>query len=179
MTINDKELMDWVNSFPSTEETLKKLDNLELPELDRDPEFVADLLKGMATEDILRAMEEEGLNRNQLAQKMGKSRQYIGRVLNESANFTLERLAEFACALGRKIAVRVYRDDEVVVVKDLDDHGLSDRFFKPAESKVSVSLVSHQGQGSSRVSDETAFYDRFNKNVKNVEPANEEFALAS
>ena len=179
MAMSDKELMEWINSFPSTEETLKKLEEMELPEIDRDPDFVADLLKGMATEDILHAMAEEGLNCNQLAQKMGKSRQYVGRVLNESANFTLERLAEFACTLNRKIAVRLYRDNEKIVIKELEDLGMSNLSFSPTESKKSTACVSLKEQENCRLVDETTFSERFNTNVNNVEAAHEEFALAS
>ena len=111
MNTPSKELLEWLETVPTTEETLAELSRMDIPDLEKDPEFVADTLKGMVTEDLLHAMAEQGLNRNQLAQKMGKSRQYIGRVLNESANFTLERLAEFACALNRKIEIRICHRD--------------------------------------------------------------------
>ena len=61
-----------------------------------DPAFLADVTKGLIVEDILRAMEATGLNRNTLATKLGKSRQYIGKILDEEkpANFTIDALAD-------------------------------------------------------------------------------------
>ena len=77
-----------------------------------DPQFVAGALKMQLVEDILKAMEEQGLNKNTLAERLGKSRQYVGRILNESANFTLESVAEIACTLGMQTAIRLYNWDE-------------------------------------------------------------------
>lgn len=82
------------------------------PDLDADPAFVAAFLKAQFVEDILRAMEEQGLNKNTLARKLGKSRQYVGRLLNERSNFTVETLAEIACALNLRAAVRLHRGDQ-------------------------------------------------------------------
>ena len=75
MNTPSKELLEWLETVPTTEETLAELSRMDIPDLDKDPEFVADRLKCMVTEDLLHAMAEQGLNRNQLAQKMGKSRQ--------------------------------------------------------------------------------------------------------
>lgn len=71
-------------------------------DLNKDPAFVADVAKGLIVEDILRAMEAANLNRNTLAAKIGKSRQYVGKILDEHrrANFTIDTLAELATALG-------------------------------------------------------------------------------
>ena len=114
---NDKnKLLEWLETFPETHESLRDLESIEVPDVTTDPEFQADLLLGNVTESILRAMEEEGLNRNQLANAMGKSRQYVGRSLNENANFTLKRLAEFAVALGRKVAIVFHQKNEYVKI---------------------------------------------------------------
>jgi transcriptional regulator with XRE-family HTH domain len=77
--------------------------------LDRDPQFVAEYLKGMALEDILRAMEETGVTQTELANRIGKSRQYVSNVLKENskANFTLDTLAYFAVALRYQPCVRI------------------------------------------------------------------------
>lgn len=69
-------------------------------DLDRDPEFVAGFLKAKVVNDICTAMQAKGITKNKLAALLGKSPQYVGRVLAEHANFTLETIAEFACALG-------------------------------------------------------------------------------
>ena len=82
-----------------------------------DPAFLADVTKGLIVEDILRAMEATGLNRNTLATKLGKSRQYIGKILDEEqpANFTIDTLAEFSAALGVKLHVRMLPESEHMI----------------------------------------------------------------
>lgn len=116
-----QKLMEWLETFPETHESLDGLESIEVPDVTSDPEFQADLLLGNVTESILRAMEEEGINRNQLANAMGKSRQYVGQSLNEKANFTLKRLAEFAVALGRKVAIVFHQKNEYVkICRDIE-----------------------------------------------------------
>ncbi len=82
-----------------------------------DPAFLADVAKGLIVEDILRAMEAAGLNRNTLATKLGKSRQYIGKILDKEqpANFTIDTLAEISAALGVKLHVRMLPGSEHMI----------------------------------------------------------------
>ena len=82
-----------------------------------DPAFLADVSKGLIVEDILRAMEAAGLNRNTLATQLGKSRQYIGKILDveQPANFTIDTLAEFSAALGVKLHVRMLPESEHMI----------------------------------------------------------------
>ena len=103
----DMKLEEILNNTPGTEELLKKLDLTDVPDLENDPKFVSEYLKGQITEDILITMEEKRINKNQLAKKLGKSRQYINKILNETANFTLDSLAKITCALNCKIEVRI------------------------------------------------------------------------
>lgn len=82
-----------------------------------DPAFLADYSKGLVVEDVLRAMEEAGLNRNTLAAKLGKTRQYVGKILDEErrANFTIDTLAELSSALGVKLHVRMLPENEHMI----------------------------------------------------------------
>lgn len=82
--------------------------------LDTDPEFLADYAKGLVVEDVLRALESSGLTKNALAGKIGKSRQYLGKILDEDArvNFTIETLAELAAALKLQLCVRLLPANE-------------------------------------------------------------------
>ena len=105
------ELQELLENTPSTEEAVAQL-RQDFVDLESDPEFVAEFLKMQFVEDIYKTMHEKGINRNQLAAKLGKSRQYVGRILNENANFTLETLAEFACALDMHVSARLYARDE-------------------------------------------------------------------
>ncbi|MFA6239665.1 MAG: helix-turn-helix transcriptional regulator [Candidatus Hydrogenedentales bacterium] len=75
---------------------------------DRDPEFQAGYLKAAFVDDVCAAMHEMNITKSALAERLGKSRQYVTRVLNESANFTIDSMAEIATALGRQLTIRVH-----------------------------------------------------------------------
>jgi transcriptional regulator with XRE-family HTH domain len=96
-------------------ESLNKLKAAPL-DLDSDPGFVADFIKGQFVEDVLRVMEETGVNKSQLSGRLGKSRQYVGKLLNERTNFTVETMAEVACALGCRLAVRLAGRNERIAI---------------------------------------------------------------
>lgn len=77
---------------------------------------LADYMRGTIANDICLAMEELKINANQLAKRLGKSRQYVGKLLNESSNFRLSTIASVAVALEREAVVRLKKNDEVVEV---------------------------------------------------------------
>ena len=112
--ILDPEIEELLNSCKTIDELLKETEDFEPLNLDKDPEYVADFMKGMLIEDILKAMEELNINKTQLAEKLGKSKQYVGRILNETANFTFATVAHIACALDMQAQTRIYRKDEVL-----------------------------------------------------------------
>lgn len=70
--------------------------------LDTDPEFIAGCIKDDFVNDILCAMEEQGINRNQLAVKWGKSRQHVSQILDKekSKNFTIDTIVSLSMTLG-------------------------------------------------------------------------------
>ena len=72
--------------------------------LDFDPEFVADCMKGDFVNDILQEMSERGINKNQLAKMWGKSRQHVGKILDEekAKNFTIDTIVSLSMTLGLK-----------------------------------------------------------------------------
>jgi len=92
---------------------LKKRERLE-----KDPEFLQEYMKATIVGDIFRAMEEEGISKSQLAERLGKSRQYVGRVLNETANFTIDSISKIAVALERDVILRLKTYSEVVEIKE-------------------------------------------------------------
>jgi DNA-binding phage protein len=109
-----------MNIFDSLPEALKKIweeaRQVEevLPELKKkaealksDPLYYAEYLKAEFAIAISNAMKEKKLNKNTLAEKLGLSRQYVGRVLNENANFTIETMAAFALALGKRVEIKL------------------------------------------------------------------------
>lgn len=83
-------------------------------ELDQDPSFRAEYLKGLFVEHIQEAMEQKGISQSELARRWGKSRQYLSRVLSEDrrVNFTIETMVELAGLVGRKIEVHMLNPDE-------------------------------------------------------------------
>jgi transcriptional regulator with XRE-family HTH domain len=90
--------------------------------LDRESiDQLADYLRGTIANDICLAMEELEINANQLAKKLGKSRQYVGKLLNESSNFKLSTIASVAVALEREAVVRLKKSDEVVEILPYSD----------------------------------------------------------
>ena len=82
-----------------TQELLEEIDGLPNLDLDKDPEFAADYANGLIVQDILNLMDKKQVSQAELANSIGKSRQYVFRILNEKRNFTIKSLASFACAL--------------------------------------------------------------------------------
>ncbi len=95
-----------LHSVPFAKEVPKSV-RRDLVDYDCDPEFQAGYLKAAFVDDICAAMHEMNITKSALAERLGKSRQYVTRVLNESANFTIDSMAEIAAALGRQLTIRV------------------------------------------------------------------------
>lgn len=98
-------------------------------DLESDPEFQADLLKGLFVNSLLETMESKEINKAELAKKLGKTRQYISKILNEDhdINFTLETMVELSMVLelrfdfrllkpGESLRVEAYRESESMVM---------------------------------------------------------------
>ena len=98
---------------PVTQDDLARLE-AAAKALDDDPAFQADSLKSLFVENLLAAMEELHENQNQLAQRWGKSRQYVSKLFNEDkrVNFTIETMAELAHLLGRRLVLQVLSPGE-------------------------------------------------------------------
>lgn len=89
-------------------------------DLDNDPKYVADYLKGHFVNDIYNAMHEQGINANQLAKKWGKSRQYLSKILNEDArvNFTIDSMVELMMQLDRRVELHFpHKNEHTVVIR--------------------------------------------------------------
>lgn len=84
--------------------------------LEADPLFLVEYMKVTITSDIFTVMEEESISKTELANRLGKSRQYVSRILNETANFTLDTIARIAAALEKDVVLRLMNyEDEVVI----------------------------------------------------------------
>ena len=65
-----------------------------------DPDFVLEGLIIELTDQIVVSMQEQGVSRAELAERLGVSRAYITKVLNGHGNMTLRTLVRLALALG-------------------------------------------------------------------------------
>lgn len=59
------------------------------------------------TEDLSRLMKEQGVNRAELARRMGTSRAYITKMLGGNANFTLLTMVKLAMALDGAVHIHI------------------------------------------------------------------------
>ncbi|MHB8156137.1 MAG: helix-turn-helix domain-containing protein [Desulfocucumaceae bacterium] len=71
------------------------------------PEYYAELLKIEVTEAIYNLMEAKGVNKAELARKLGCKPPYITKLLRGTANITLDSLARIAFMLGAKLETRL------------------------------------------------------------------------
>jgi len=82
-------------------------ENIDRQRLVVEESFILDV-----TEEIHGQMEELGVNRVQLAERMGKSKAYVSQLLSGSRNMTLRSLADISFALGLKIPKVVFSATE-------------------------------------------------------------------
>jgi hypothetical protein len=102
-------LRAYLDTIPAvTDEDLDQLRSAAA-ELDVDPEFQADYLKSLFVEKMLEALEKRGENQTHLAQRWGKSRQYVSKIFREDkrVNFTIETMSALAHQLGCRLELRV------------------------------------------------------------------------
>ena len=111
------------NSNLKLDEELAKVDlaftesQKALPSLDDDWEFAYMCLQADLIDQINRIMKEENLTQAKLAKRIGVSRSWISKLLNETANFQLDTIAKLAIALDRDIAMHLIRKTEYVIVE--------------------------------------------------------------
>jgi transcriptional regulator with XRE-family HTH domain len=89
------------NARPLSEIDLKGLEETNRA-ISRDPRHIAAVMKGVFVNDIISAMEAQGINKNQLAEKMGYTRQYLTGLLNreDPRNFTIDTVVKLSVAVG-------------------------------------------------------------------------------
>ena len=75
-------------------------------EAEADPVYWTERAILSVTEEIFVAMEKRGMQRSELARRLGTSPAYVTKILRGKANFTLESLARIAFALGGEFQFR-------------------------------------------------------------------------
>lgn len=87
------------------------------------PEYYAELLKLEVTEEIFRSMERENISKSELARRFNCSPAYITKILNGSANLTIDTLSSIAFVLGMKWhCITVPIDGDVSYEWNIDKH---------------------------------------------------------
>lgn len=80
--------------------------------------FEREALALQASEMILELMEKEGVNKKELAKRIGVSKAHVTQVLSGSRNMTVHTLADLVFALGRRVeltSVPFYGSDATYV----------------------------------------------------------------
>ena len=90
-----------------------------------DLEYRIEQAKLDITESICEAMEEAGISRKQLAEKMNTSAAAITKFLNGKANFTLKTLVKFSICLEKDLIVKLRSKPK----KQLDPYKLFSRSY--------------------------------------------------
>lgn len=100
-----KDLREYLDATPRLSAGDMNELRLAVTALEDDPDFQADLLKGQFVEGILQAMEANGQTRSEVAMAMGKTRQYLSKVLDEDhrVNFTIETMTQLSHVVGRRL----------------------------------------------------------------------------
>ena len=76
-----------------------------------DPEFELEMLLLDVNEQICALMDDQGVRRTELAEKIGVSRAYITKLLRGEANVTLKTLVGVANALEAKFEIKLSSRD--------------------------------------------------------------------
>lgn len=72
-----------------------------------DPEYIAEGMLLEISEQFLGAMESQGINRSQLAEKLGCSNAYVTKLFNGSENLTIKKAVQIANVLGAMLDIAV------------------------------------------------------------------------
>jgi len=130
------------NAQEVSQQDLKELGSA-VQALDQDAGFVADYLKGLIVEDVRRALKEDGITQNALADRMGKSRQYLNKVLDQDrrVNFTIETMAEISTALKRRLFIRVLGPTETATIFRVESKSQTVRPLNQMTAQHGTSLI--------------------------------------
>ncbi len=75
--------------------------------IENTPEFLLEMVKLAFAEELCRLLEEQGVSRTQLAERLGTSRAYITRILRTDYNLTAETMVKVALALDARVVLNL------------------------------------------------------------------------
>jgi len=78
-------------------------------QLENDPEFLAEVERASFVNELLVAMQDQEVSRSEYARRIGKTRQYVHKVLNEDSriSFSLKTMVLLCHALGKQLRLEV------------------------------------------------------------------------
>ncbi len=84
------------------------------------------------TGDLHRLMEQQGINRAELARRLETSQAYVTKALAGNTNFTLKTMAKLARSMDAVLHVRLTTDEDVVRIVDPRTASLLDAGVRPS-----------------------------------------------
>jgi transcriptional regulator with XRE-family HTH domain len=75
--------------------------------IENTPEFLLEEVKLAFAEELSRLLEEQGVSRRQLAERLGTSRAYVTRILRTDYNLTAETMVKVALALDARVSLHL------------------------------------------------------------------------
>lgn len=112
------DLLAYLESVPpATSEMTERVDAANRA-LEADPAFHADYIKSLFVEKMYAALDERHETKATLADRLGKTRQYIHKLFSEDkrVNFTVDTLCAVAHALGRRVHLHICHEHEQPVI---------------------------------------------------------------
>lgn len=87
---------------------MEELEDLKLHE---NPEYMLDLTTAKVVHQIRMIMGKNGVTVTELARRLGKSKQYVSRLLNEKTNLTIKSLIKVSIALNCELSVKIEENE--------------------------------------------------------------------
>lgn len=103
-------------------------------ELLKSPEYWFENAQNDLYGQVIEYMEKEGINQNQLAERLGVTKGYVSQILKGEFNYTLKKLIEISLAVGKvpqieyKAITKIIADDSKSAFIELQT---SEPFFVP------------------------------------------------
>ena len=96
--------------------------------------FHVDGAKVELSEQIYVAMEEKGMSEAEFSRRLGVSRAYVNKILQGSANLTIESLVKIGRALGREFSFEFLAPKKPVAA--MDQNGFAKATPRPRSAKL-------------------------------------------
>ncbi len=134
--------------------TLQEQFSRDLDTLKSDPAFMTEQLILVITEKICGIMAAQGINRAELAERMGVKPQFITRILNGNPNMTLMTLMRISAAIDAKVEFQLTHKKSV---RQRNVLKISDPQYSASEWNGAGSEESAKGGGESKLFIQTRF----------------------